>query len=126
MLSGQLPFSFKGDTYKFLNTLLAGVQFDESVWSTKSHEGRDLVRRLLEVDPQKRITAKETLSHPWFLPSTKMSKQSLRDLNTIRLLKSNRGLSTNTSSLKPSNSRVKLPRKGVTMAIQPTSSIDFN
>ena len=34
-------------------------------WSNVSDKGKDLVRRLLVVDPRKRLTANEARDHPW-------------------------------------------------------------
>lgn len=44
---------------------------DDIVWKTVSEEAKDLIRRLLEKDIQKRMELKEALNHPWF---TRVSK----------------------------------------------------
>jgi serine/threonine protein kinase len=34
-------------------------------WDFISDEAKDLIRRMLETNPMKRITAKEVMAHPW-------------------------------------------------------------
>lgn len=41
-------------------------------WLNISNYAKDLVSRMLEVDPEKRITVEEALQHPWI----KVYKQS--------------------------------------------------
>lgn len=38
---------------------------DDPVWENVSSHAKDLVRKLLVVDPGSRITAKEFQEHPW-------------------------------------------------------------
>ena len=38
---------------------------DDPVWENVSSHAKDLVRKLLVVDPSSRITAKEIQEHPW-------------------------------------------------------------
>lgn len=38
---------------------------DEPEWETVSAEAKDLVKHLLMYEPEKRISAKDALSHPW-------------------------------------------------------------
>lgn len=35
-------------------------------WPHISSEGKDIIKKMLEKDPQVRISAKEALAHPWF------------------------------------------------------------
>ena len=37
----------------------------DRVWQYVSEEARDLVRRLLELEPSRRFTIDEVLAHPW-------------------------------------------------------------
>ena len=39
--------------------------FDDPDWSEVSNEAKDLIRKMLEKDPKKRISAKESYEHPW-------------------------------------------------------------
>ena len=38
---------------------------DSKPWHSISHSGKDLVQRLLEMDPERRLTVEQALSHPW-------------------------------------------------------------
>jgi len=42
------------------------IPFRKFDWKKRSHELQDFVTNLLEVDPEKRISAEEALQHPWF------------------------------------------------------------
>ena len=42
------------------------IPFRKFDWRKRSPQLQDLVTKLLEYDPEKRITAEEALDHPWF------------------------------------------------------------
>ena len=42
------------------------VKFHEPIWGTISDNAKDLIRKLLVTNPNKRMTAREARSHPWF------------------------------------------------------------
>ena len=46
------------------------------------HRGKDLIRKLLEVNPTKRLTASEALQHEWIAGG--MEEDKLPDLSTTR------------------------------------------
>jgi len=58
--------------------VLAGkFTLDEEEWENVSKEAKDLVRKLLEYNPDKRISAAEAIQHPWIInvaPSLVVSK----------------------------------------------------
>jgi len=62
MLSGQPPFFGQGVVQKILN---GDYSMTHGVWRQISPEARQLVSKLLVVDPKKRYTAEEVLKHPW-------------------------------------------------------------
>ena len=39
---------------------------DQTIWDQKSKEGKDLIQKMLVVDPDKRISAQDVLNHDWF------------------------------------------------------------
>ena len=45
----------------------ANYSFDQEVWRSVSETAIDLVKKLLEPDPSKRLTAKQALKHGWFI-----------------------------------------------------------
>ncbi|KAL7519889.1 hypothetical protein ACHAWX_004643 [Stephanocyclus meneghinianus] len=65
MLVGYEPFFGESDEELINANRIGKVDFPHSDWREVSVEGRDLVERMLEVDPTKRIGPTEALRHPW-------------------------------------------------------------
>ena len=65
MLSGFPPFD--GDTdAEIIQTVKQGkLAFSQEIWQSISDEAKDLIEKLLDRDPQTRISAQEALRHPW-------------------------------------------------------------
>ena len=66
MLSGSPPFY--GKTRKeVINKILKGtVSFKQNIWGLVSSDAKDLITRMLEMNPFTRPSPLEVLSHPWF------------------------------------------------------------
>eukprot|EP00301_Raphidiophrys_heterophryoidea_P014518 c22941_g1_i1.p1 GENE.c22941_g1_i1~~c22941_g1_i1.p1 ORF type:complete len:439 (-),score=134.01 c22941_g1_i1:296-1612(-) len=69
LLCGYPPFQHQQQTKLFKQILKADYQFHSPWWDNISDQAKDLVSKLLVVDPQKRLTPKEALDHPWMLQS---------------------------------------------------------
>ncbi|XP_044501510.1 CDPK-related protein kinase isoform X2 [Mangifera indica] len=65
LLCGSRPFWARTESGIFRAVLKADPSFDETPWPSLSSEARDFVKRLLNKDPRKRLTAAQALSHPW-------------------------------------------------------------
>ncbi|XP_028777100.1 CDPK-related kinase 5 [Neltuma alba] len=65
LLCGSRPFWARTESGIFRAVLKADPSFDEPPWPSLSSEARDFVKRLLNKDPRKRISAAQALSHPW-------------------------------------------------------------
>ncbi|XP_057965679.1 CDPK-related kinase 5-like [Malania oleifera] len=65
LLCGSRPFWARTESGIFRAVLKADPSFDESPWPSLSSEAKDFVKRLLNKDPRKRMTAAQALSHPW-------------------------------------------------------------
>ncbi|KAE8672613.1 CDPK-related protein kinase [Hibiscus syriacus] len=65
LLCGSRPFWARTESGIFRAVLKADPSFDEAPWPSISSEARDFVKRLLNKDPRKRLTAAQALSHPW-------------------------------------------------------------
>lgn len=65
LLCGSRPFWARTESGIFRAVLKADPSFDEPPWPSLSAEGKDFVKRLLNKDPRKRMTAAQALSHPW-------------------------------------------------------------
>lgn len=49
--------------------------FPPQHWSGISEDVKDLIRRMLTVDPKQRITAKEILEHSWLTRDSKRKRE---------------------------------------------------
>ena len=65
MLSGEYPFNSSGGEMKLFNTIQKGnFNFTEN-WNHVSEEAKDLVLKLLDLNPDKRPSMSEVNDHPW-------------------------------------------------------------
>ncbi|XP_019165960.1 PREDICTED: CDPK-related kinase 1-like isoform X2 [Ipomoea nil] len=65
ILSGSRPFWARTESGIFRAVLKIDPSFDEAPWNTLSSDAVDFVKRLLNKDYRKRLTAAQALSHPW-------------------------------------------------------------
>ncbi|KAL8151947.1 hypothetical protein V2J09_021755 [Rumex salicifolius] len=65
LLCGSRPFWARSESGIFRAVLKADPSFDEPPWPSLSSDARDFVRRMLNKDPRKRMTAAQALCHPW-------------------------------------------------------------
>jgi calcium/calmodulin-dependent protein kinase I len=66
LLSGYPPFFDEHEPRLFDSIMKAEYEFHPQYWDHISKEAKDLISKLLVVNPLKRLTAKEALHHPWF------------------------------------------------------------
>lgn len=67
MVAGTLPFS-EGTNRKTVDKILAGViTYPPKIEPTLSREVKDLIGKMLSVEPQDRITITDVLNHPWMV-----------------------------------------------------------
>ncbi|KAK8471516.1 hypothetical protein PHAVU_003G246000 [Phaseolus vulgaris] len=85
LLCGSRPFWARTESGIFRAVLRATPSFDEPPWPSLSDEAKDFVKRLLNKDPRKRMTAAQALSHPW-IKSYKDVKVPL-DILVFKLMK---------------------------------------
>ena len=67
MLSGSYPYV--GNNISELRATIQEnqeINLSQHLWNNVSEEGKDLVRKLMMLDPKKRISAQDALDHPWF------------------------------------------------------------
>jgi len=67
LLVGYPPFH--STNRRLLNSKVkeGKYEFDAKYWSHVSENAKDLIRKLLAVDPRLRITADQALRHPWIV-----------------------------------------------------------
>lgn len=64
MLSGNLPFYGENINAVYKSIVSGSFSLEGEIWNNISIEAKDLVKRLLCLDPNLRLSAKETLQHP--------------------------------------------------------------
>lgn len=77
LLCGFPPFYDENNAALFA-TIKSGVyDFPSPYWDCVSASAKDLIARLLVVDPKKRYTARQVLSHPWIEEIHNVSDEAL-------------------------------------------------
>ncbi|XP_021846977.2 CDPK-related kinase 3 [Spinacia oleracea] len=65
LLCGSRPFWARTESGIFRAVLRAEPNFDDLPWPSVSPEAKDFVKRMLNKDYRKRMTAAQALTHPW-------------------------------------------------------------
>jgi len=65
LLGGYPPFYHESEAVLFEIIRKGKFEFDDAVWDEVSDLAKDLICKLLVVDPSKRLTASDALKHPW-------------------------------------------------------------
>uniref|UniRef100_A0A3Q3DZH9 Si:dkey-240h12.4 n=1 Tax=Labrus bergylta TaxID=56723 RepID=A0A3Q3DZH9_9LABR len=83
-LSGLSPFQGYTDEETLRNILAITYEFDDRVFSTTSSMAKDFIQKLLVKDPRERMTADESLLHPWIKPITR-TQATKRNRSSINM-----------------------------------------
>ncbi|KAA8522635.1 hypothetical protein F0562_013004 [Nyssa sinensis] len=67
LLSGVPPFWAETEMGIFKQILQEKLDFESEPWPGISDSAKDLIRKMLERNPKKRLTAHEVLCHPWIV-----------------------------------------------------------
>uniref|UniRef100_A0A8B9JFQ2 calcium/calmodulin-dependent protein kinase n=1 Tax=Astyanax mexicanus TaxID=7994 RepID=A0A8B9JFQ2_ASTMX len=99
LLVGYPPF-WDEDQHRLYQQIKAGAyDFPSPEWDTVTPEAKDLINKMLTINPAKRITAAEALKHPWICQRSTVASMMHRQ-ETVECLKkfnARRKLKVNTS-----------------------------
>ncbi|KAL0360501.1 UNVERIFIED_CONTAM: Calcium-dependent protein kinase [Sesamum radiatum] len=85
LLSGFPPFWAETEKGIFEEILKGHVDLQSAPWPSISAGAKDLVTKMLTVDPRKRITASEALEHPWLKEDGEASDRPIDSAVLIRM-----------------------------------------
>jgi len=79
LLCGYPPFYNESDAVLFEMIMKGHFEFDERYWKHISAEAKGLIKGMLEVKPERRLTTQQVLDHPWItgrcdVPQVNLSK----------------------------------------------------
>lgn len=84
MLSGRMPFYGHSDVQCLRRTAVGEYSFPDREWSNVSEDAKSLVKSLLQIRPETRLTAGAALQHRWLaLPEQNDSTPLPNDLSKI-------------------------------------------
>ncbi|CAD8060260.1 unnamed protein product [Paramecium sonneborni] len=87
LLCGYPPFVGKSENQILDRVKLGKFSFDPDDWDTVSNEAKEFITKLLRMDPNKRLSAKQALEDPWLIkyaPSTQVNKKVLNNLRQFQ------------------------------------------
>ena len=87
LLSGKQPFKGKNVSELLSNILKGSYGFHDKKWKKVSEEAKDLIRKLLIVQPFDRISIVNALNHPWFSQPNTFQTVNLEIFNSIKSFK---------------------------------------
>ncbi|KAG5078006.1 hypothetical protein JHK82_056701 [Glycine max] len=67
LLRGHPPFWAKSESAIFQEILHGEIDFVSDPWPSITESAKDLIKKMLDKDPEKRISAHEVLCHPWIV-----------------------------------------------------------
>lgn len=89
LLGGYPPFHDENQRNLFKLIKRCEYEFHPEYWSTVSEDAKSLIRSLLTLDPDARLTAKQALEHPWIHSEDEVLRASSLQLNLKELKRYN-------------------------------------
>ena len=90
LLSGRPPFAGDNDKEIMAKVALGKYDLESSPLDKLSKSGKDLIKKLLVMEPSKRISAQEAINHPWFKENNSRELYNrIKDESTIKKLVNN-------------------------------------
>lgn len=127
LLCGFPPFYDEDNSILFNAIRKGDYDFPSPYWDGVTEEAKDLVKKLLKVDPTERLTAQQTLNHPW-LKSTCNSvlphfAGNMKSFNARRRMRGAMRVIQMAVSLQMAEARAKKAAEATTTATdQPTTT----
>lgn len=90
VLAGYHPFDIDGtdDEEKMQQCIVdGGWSFDDPAWAEVSEKAKDLIKQLLENDPDKRFSAVDMMAHPWITGHVRYGRLSVTINQDLRLMR---------------------------------------
>ncbi|KAM3147294.1 hypothetical protein pb186bvf_000545 [Paramecium bursaria] len=84
LLCGYPPFVAKTENQILEKVKLGRFQFDPDDWDSISKEAKTLITKMLHMDPNKRLSAKQVLEDPWIQKFAPTQQINLKVLNNLR------------------------------------------
>ncbi len=86
LLGGYPPFYDESEPRLFRKIREGKPDYDDPVWKEVSPEAKDLLDKLLNVNPKERLTVEKALAHPWMKQVEKegSKKDLLRTMSKMR------------------------------------------
>lgn len=78
ILSGCSPFSADAEEQLLKQVAEAKYEFYEHEWKDVSDNAKDLIKRLLVVDPAQRLSMQQLLAHPWLKDAVAKCRQETK------------------------------------------------
>ncbi|KAI2664975.1 Serine/threonine-protein kinase Chk2 [Labeo rohita] len=102
-LGGYPPFNTECSTMSVREQIINGhYRFIPSQWKKVSNEAKDLIKKLLVVDPEKRLSVEDALAHPWLNDDEmRNTANQLMQLQTSKKRKAEEGEGEPSSKRKP-------------------------
>jgi calcium-dependent protein kinase len=89
LLVGKLPFPSRDKNDIIKDIYNVRVDYENPNFKTLSFNAQDFIKKLLTGNPDKRISAKEALSHPWLSQTSKeyfVNYQAIQKLRTFKVI----------------------------------------
>ena len=83
MLSGNAPFTGDDDTEILKNVKKGKFLLPSKDWDAISNEAKDLIRKMITLDVNSRLSAREAINHPWLHNAIRVP---LDQTSTIRIM----------------------------------------
>ena len=90
LLCGEPPFNGPDDQAILDQVKLGYFSFSNEIWASRTKESKDLIKKMLCMNADKRISASESLQHPWITTCAKnkvddeSAKSALSNLTNFR------------------------------------------